>query len=122
MMPGLTGTELVRELRADPRTASIPIILHLGACLCQEAAVAGLDAGSDDYLVKPFAAPELLARVRTHVQLARKRREWISELEAANRELDAFTYSVAQRLRAPLRGINGMAEYPLRKQGKRRRN
>ncbi|HEY6514561.1 MAG TPA: ATP-binding protein [Steroidobacteraceae bacterium] len=109
MMPGLTGTELVRELRADPRTASIPIIL-ISARAGQEAAVAGLDAGSDDYLVKPFAAPELLARVRTHVQLARKRREWISELEAANRELDAFTHSVAHDLRAPLRGINGMAE------------
>ena len=109
MMPGLTGTELVRKLRADPSTESIPIIL-ISARAGQEAAVAGLDAGSDDYLVKPFAAPELLARVRTHVQLARKRREWIDELEAANRELDAFTHSVAHDLRAPLRGINGMAE------------
>lgn len=109
MMPGLTGTDLVRQLRADPRTASIPIIL-ISARAGQEAAVAGLDAGSDDYLVKPFAAPELLARVRTHVQLARKRREWISQLQAANRELDAFTHSVAHDLRAPLRGINGMAD------------
>jgi signal transduction histidine kinase len=109
MMPGLSGTDLVRRLRADPRTAPIPIIL-ISARAGQEAAVAGLDAGSDDYLVKPFAAPELLARVRTHVQLARKRREWISQLEAANRELDAFTHSVAHDLRAPLRGINGMAD------------
>lgn len=109
MMPGLTGTDLVRQLRADPRTVSIPIIL-ISARAGQEAAVAGLDAGSDDYLVKPFAAPELLARVRTHVQLARKRREWISELQATNGELDAFTHSVAHDLRAPLRGINGMAD------------
>lgn len=78
MMPGLTGTDLVQRLRAEPRTASIPIIL-ISARAGQEAAVAGLDAGSDDYLVKPFAAAELLARVRTHVQLARKRREWISQ-------------------------------------------
>ena len=109
MMPGLNGIELVRTLRADPRTASIPVIL-VSARAGQESAIEGLDAGSDDYLVKPFSAPELLARVRTHVQLASKRREWITQLESANRELDAFTYSVAHDLRAPLRGINGMAE------------
>ena len=109
MMPELSGIELVAALRADPRCASIPVIL-LSARAGQEAAIEGLDAGADDYLVKPFSAPELLARVNTHVQLALKRREWANRLENANRELDAFTHSVAHDLRAPLRGINGMAE------------
>ena len=109
MMPGLGGIDLVRELRADPRTASIPVIL-LSARAGQESAIEGLDAGSDDYLLKPFSAAELLARVRTHTQLALKRREWIEQLESANRELDAFTYSVAHDLRSPLRALNGMTE------------
>ncbi|MHB1869821.1 MAG: hybrid sensor histidine kinase/response regulator [Steroidobacteraceae bacterium] len=109
MMPELSGIELVAALRADPRCASIPVIL-LSARAGQEAAIEGLDAGADDYLVKPFSAPELLARVNTHVQLALKRREWANRLESANRELDAFTHSVAHDLRAPLRGINGMTE------------
>ncbi len=74
------------------------------------AAIEGLDAGSDDYLIKPFSALELRARVRTHVQMARRRREWIAELEYANRELDAFTYSVAHDLRAPLVVVNGFAQ------------
>ncbi|MFG1923480.1 SpoIIE family protein phosphatase [Cryptosporangium sp. NPDC048952] len=72
MMPGLDGLELVTALRADTRTAGIPILL-LSARAGQEAAVEGLDAGADDYLVKPFAAQELLARVRTIVDLANLR-------------------------------------------------
>ena len=72
MMPGLDGLRLAQELRADPRTAGVPLLL-LSARAGQEAAVEGLEAGADDYLVKPFAAQELLARVRANVDLARLR-------------------------------------------------
>jgi PAS domain S-box-containing protein len=72
MMPRLDGLALVTALRADPRTADVPVLL-LSARAGQEAAIEGLDAGSDDYLVKPFSAAELLARVRTSVQLSRMR-------------------------------------------------
>src|SRR6202035_244732 len=72
MMPGLDGFGLLRELRADARLRTIPVIL-LSARAGEESAVEGLDAGADDYLTKPFSAQELLARVRTSVQLSRMR-------------------------------------------------
>ncbi len=72
MMPRLDGLELVTRLRGDSRTASVPVLL-LSARAGQEASIEGLRAGADDYLVKPFAAAELLARVRANVELARLR-------------------------------------------------
>lgn len=72
MMPGLDGLELLAALRGDPRTVALPVLL-LSARAGQEASIEGLQAGADDYLVKPFAAAELLARVRANVELARLR-------------------------------------------------
>jgi signal transduction histidine kinase/CheY-like chemotaxis protein len=73
MMPGLDGMALLAALRGDQRTAHVPVLL-LSARAGQEAAVEGLAAGADDYLVKPFTAVELLARVDGHVKLGRARR------------------------------------------------
>jgi PAS domain S-box-containing protein len=72
MMPRLDGLALVAALRGDSRTAAVPVLL-LSARAGQEASIEGLQAGADDYLVKPFAAPELLARVRANIELARLR-------------------------------------------------
>ncbi|MDK1471927.1 SpoIIE family protein phosphatase [Streptomyces sp. 549] len=72
MMPRRDGLSLVGALRADPRTAALPVLL-LSAKAGQEASIEGLQAGADDYLVKPFAAAELLARVRANAELARLR-------------------------------------------------
>ena len=72
MMPRLDGFGLLRALRDDPALRKVPVIL-LSARAGEEATALGLDRGADDYLVKPFAARELLARVRTHLALARER-------------------------------------------------
>ena len=72
MMPGLDGLQLLAALRSDLRTAAVPVLL-LSARAGQEASIEGLQAGADDYLVKPFAAAELLARVRANIELARLR-------------------------------------------------
>ena len=74
MMPILDGFGLVRALRADPGTRLKPIIF-LSARSGEESRVEGLQAGADDYLVKPFTARELLARVGVHLKMARVRAE-----------------------------------------------
>ena len=73
MMPRLDGFGLLRELRSDPQTSAIPVIL-ISARAGEEARVEGISAGADDYLTKPFSARELLARVSTHLDLALLRR------------------------------------------------
>ena len=72
MMPGLDGFALLRALRADSATSTVPVIL-LSARAGEEAKVEGLAAGADDYLVKPFSAPELVARVAAQLSLAHLR-------------------------------------------------
>ncbi|HST12039.1 MAG TPA: response regulator [Terriglobales bacterium] len=74
MMPRLDGFGLIRELRADPDTKTIPVIV-LSARAGEESRVEGMEQGADDYLIKPFSARELLARVNTHLQMSRIRNE-----------------------------------------------
>jgi len=74
MMPGLDGFELLRKLREDNRTNSIPVIL-LSARAGEESYIEGMNAGADDYIVKPFGARELIARVKALLEVTRVRRE-----------------------------------------------
>ena len=78
MMPGLDGFALVHHIRTDESEALrlVPIIL-LSARAGEEARVEGVQRGADDYLAKPFSAKELVARVRTHLELGRLRRELV---------------------------------------------
>jgi signal transduction histidine kinase/DNA-binding response OmpR family regulator len=74
MMPKLDGFGLLNAVRTDPALAEVPVIM-LSARAGEEAKVEGLEAGADDYLIKPFAARELLARVQSNIQMAELRRE-----------------------------------------------
>jgi PAS domain S-box-containing protein len=73
MMPEMDGFALLSALRADPAIGEVPLIL-LSARAGEEARLEGLGAGADDYLVKPFGARELRARVDGAIRLARERR------------------------------------------------
>jgi signal transduction histidine kinase/DNA-binding response OmpR family regulator/anti-sigma regulatory factor (Ser/Thr protein kinase) len=79
MMPRLDGFGLISALRADEHTRDVPIVV-LSARAGEEASVEGLAAGADDYLVKPFSARDLTARVRANLDLGKARRQIISRL------------------------------------------
>jgi two-component system phosphate regulon response regulator PhoB len=69
MLPGVSGIELCRRLRARPQTKALPIIM-LTARGEESERVRGLTTGADDYIVKPFSVPELIARVRALLRRA----------------------------------------------------
>jgi signal transduction histidine kinase/DNA-binding response OmpR family regulator len=100
MMPRLDGRGLLHELRADPQLHDTPLIL-LSARAGEEARVEGMEAGADDYLIKPFSARELVARVRGHLEMARVRREAAhreSELRAEAQASEARVAAEAEAL------------------------
>lgn len=103
MMPNLDGFGVLHALRADPRTRELPVVL-LSARAGEEARVEGMEAGADDYLVKPFSARELLARVGAHLEIARVRRkaarrerELRAEAQAARAQLEQVLAGVADQ-------------------------
>ncbi len=87
MMPRLGGFELLRIIRADEALKGLAVVM-LSARAGEEARVEGIEAGADDYLVKPFSAREMIARVSTNLELSRARRRAEEALRDLNQSLE----------------------------------
>ncbi|GLK81533.1 phosphate regulon transcriptional regulator PhoB [Methylopila turkensis] len=97
MLPGLSGIELCRRLRTRPETERLPIIM-LTARGEEAERVRGLATGADDYVVKPFSVPELVARVRALLRRA-KPEHVANVLKAGDIELDRQSHRVHRQAR-----------------------
>ncbi|MCS6870904.1 MAG: response regulator transcription factor [Anaerolineae bacterium] len=93
-MPGMDGLTLCRQLRADPRYVDL-LILFLTAHTQTDDVIAGLDAGGDDYVTKPFELTELNARVRALLRRAQRTEAERAIIELGNVRLDSSTYQVS---------------------------
>ncbi len=125
-MPELDGLALLHTLRARPAPHGHPYVILLSARTGADAAIEGLRAGAADYLVKPFAAHELLARVHSLVEMTRLRARAADErvqllaaaeetLRSLERNRDAFLSSTVHDLKNPLATIRGLAQLAQRR-------
>jgi PAS domain S-box-containing protein len=87
MMPRLDGFGLLRKIRSDPALRETPVIV-LSARAGEESRVEGMDSGADDYLVKPFSARELIARVEAHLKMVQMRRSAAEQASYRNAQFE----------------------------------
>jgi len=105
MMPGMSGLEVCSLLKKNPATAQIPV-LFLTAKAETEDLVAGFKLGASDYIVKPFHAPELLARVQTHLAL----RQATIATQKKNQQLQQLLHILCHDLANPVGAIQSLLQ------------
>lgn len=105
MMPGMDGFEVCKTLKANPQTSEIPVVF-LTAKTDDTSIAKAFEAGSVDYITKPFNPSELLARVKTHLRL--RNRE--IELTNLNKTKDVFLSIIGHDLKTPLANIVSLGE------------
>jgi len=119
MMPEVDGYEVCRRLKAEPATAEIPVIF-LTAKTEVEDVVAGFELGAVDYVTKPFNPPELLRRVRTHLELALLRRDLEHQVEERTAQLlqaqrlesmGQLAAGIAHEVNSPMQFIGNNADF-----------
>jgi len=106
-MPGCDGTEICRNLRASPATAIVPILM-LSARGEPQDRLRGLEAGANDYLVKPIELPEVVAKVRTYLELSRLQRKLVES--ERRRAVTGLLRGLAHQFNNILCGISGTAQ------------